>query len=212
MELGNFIAVENEKGRKIAVKDINECFVVCFDIIRKIPRAEAIRKEVQLHRRFADYHADYLFKLIEPAKRDEIMTKSRDFYRSSLNKTAALLKQEEEALRKQREIMLELKETQEERDLKIKNMRDSIFQIVEGTAESVFSLLKVQNYLSNPAFRSKSARRTLAKEQSGPPPFTFHEGLYDLLPYFRRAIEYYKMVDPELYFSINYLKLKKMAA
>ena len=53
-----------EKGQKIAVKDINKCFMRCFEALKQLPREHSLEKGSELHRVFAYYHTDVLSSLV----------------------------------------------------------------------------------------------------------------------------------------------------
>jgi hypothetical protein len=74
------------------LSSINRNFVGCFDSLKKIPEEMALKPEIMLHKRFADYHLLYLSKLVEPSQKKDILRKSRDFYKSTLSKMAVLIK------------------------------------------------------------------------------------------------------------------------
>jgi hypothetical protein len=53
---------------KLFAKEINDSFVVCFDVLKKLEGKDAIIKELKLLRTFATYNFKYLSELVETNK------------------------------------------------------------------------------------------------------------------------------------------------
>jgi hypothetical protein len=85
-----------EEGKKIAVKDINRCYAIIFDIVKRIPRSDALELEIKIYQSFANYHFSFLLRLVEPNKTREVLKKSLDFYKSALSKVVAQIEREQE--------------------------------------------------------------------------------------------------------------------
>lgn len=56
---------DDEKGKKAAVKDVNEAYAVCFDVIKRIQSDDAPLREIELYKSFAHYHAIFLKRIVD---------------------------------------------------------------------------------------------------------------------------------------------------
>lgn len=91
----------------------------------------ALKPEIMLHKRFADYHLLYLSKLVEPSQKKDILRKSRDFYKSTLSKMAILIKLEQQKINQTFEAPLEPNEEEEKKELKLNAMKENVRMLIE---------------------------------------------------------------------------------
>lgn len=162
----------------------------------------ALKPEIMLHKRFADYHLLYLSKLVEPSQKKDILRKSRDFYKSTLSKMAILIKLEQQKINQTFEAPLEPNEEEEKKELKLNAMKENVRMLIETNSQNVLHLFMVEKQLAPKTTTGED--KALKKEAQ------YHEDLVALYPEFERAVGFYQLLNKMTVFSIFYHRLKKM--
>ena len=88
-----FIDKDEAKGKKVAANEINDCFTICFETLKKLNTKYATLKEIDLLKTFAHYHVNYLQQLVPQDRVELCLTKGREFYKKAITKIMDLLKE-----------------------------------------------------------------------------------------------------------------------
>ncbi len=90
--------IESRDKRAQYYNGINDAFLSCFTSLKKISGPSQDKYEVMLHKRFADYNLLNLAKEVPLNQRLSYLTKSRQFYNSTLDKMTNLITNEQKKL------------------------------------------------------------------------------------------------------------------